>query len=91
MALPMPGGAISSAMKARIHLKLYATLQRQLPADAADGFEIDPGTTVEQLLGLLEIPVSEAKLVFVNGKIASPKTSLTGGERVGIFPPVGGG
>ena len=78
-------------MKTRIQLKLYATLQKRMPDGDADRFEIDAGLTIEQLLDLLDIPATEAKLVFVNGTKASLKTSLNGGERVGIFPPVGGG
>jgi molybdopterin converting factor small subunit len=39
----------------------------------------------------LGIPLEKARLVFVNGKKADLETVLHGGERVGIFPPVGGG
>ena len=78
-------------MKTRIQLKLYAMLQKRMPTRDPDRFEIDAGMTVEQLLAALDIAVSEAKLVFVNGKKAPLSTALTGGERVGIFPPVGGG
>ena len=78
-------------MKTRIQLKLYATLQKRMPTGDPDRFEIDAGMTVAQLLGALDIAVSEAKLVFVNGKRAPLTTSLSGGERGGIFPPVGGG
>ena len=78
-------------MKTRIQLKLYATLQKRMPDGDTDRFEIDAGMTVRQLLAALDIPVSDAKLVFVNGKKASLTTALNGGERIGIFPPVGGG
>ena len=56
-----------------------------------DRFELDTGATVEHLLDNLDIPVAEAKLVFVNGKKAPLTAVLSDGERVGIFPPVGGG
>ncbi len=78
-------------MKTRIQLRLYATLQKRLPDGDTDRFEIDAGMTVRQLLAALDIPESDAKLVFVNGKKASVATVLNGGERVGVFPPVGGG
>jgi len=78
-------------MKTRIQLKLYATLQKRMPAENTDRYEIDAGMSVEQLLAELDIAASEAKLVFVNGKRAPLTMTLTGGERVGIFPPVGGG
>ena len=82
-------------MKPRIQIKLYATLQKRKPDGDPDcdmdRFEIDAGMTVEHLLAALDIAVSEAKLIFVNGKRASLTTTMKGGERVGIFPPVGGG
>jgi sulfur-carrier protein len=40
---------------------------------------------------VLPITATDAKLVFVDGKRAQPDTPLHGGERIGIFPPVGGG
>ena len=78
-------------MKIHIQVKLYATLRKFAPDGDLDRFELDTGVTVEHLLDNLGIPVAEAKLVFVNGKKAPLTAVLTGGERVGIFPPVGGG
>lgn len=77
-------------MNTTIDLKLFATLAAQLPANATD-FPIKDGTTIAQLIDALNISPSEAKLIFVNGVRAELDTSLRGGERVGIFPPVGGG
>jgi molybdopterin converting factor small subunit len=59
--------------------------------DNASRFPITGGMTIDQLIDLLPIAVTEAKLIFVNGVRAKPGTRLYGGERVGIFPPVGGG
>lgn len=78
-------------MKTSIHLKLFATLKRFLPESECGRFALDAGTTVRDLLGKLGIPESEAKLIFIDGKKAGLETMLSGGERVGIFPPVGGG
>ena len=78
-------------MKIHIQVKLYATLRKFAPHDGLDRFELDTCATVEHLLDNLGIPVAEAKLVFVNGKKAPLTAVLTDGERVGIFPPVGGG
>ena len=75
----------------QIHIKLFATLNKFLPKDSHETMEIQPGTTVRNLVSQLGIPESEAKLIFVNGKKGSLTTMLQGGERVGIFPPVGGG
>ena len=68
----------------------FATLAGKIPLNAAH-YPIDPGMPVEALLVRLQIPLSEAKLIFINGIKRDLQTPLQGGERVGIFPPVGGG
>ena len=75
---------------AKIQVKLYATLRKFLPDDSNE-MDIDPGTSVRDLLKRLGIPDTEAKLIFINGRRGSIDTILQGGERLGIFPPVGGG
>jgi len=77
-------------MKSHIHLKLFATLQKFNP-QGAEHFAIESGTTVGELLQQLEIPEEKAKLIFIDGLKGNLKSTLKGGERVGIFPPVGGG
>ncbi len=77
-------------MKTTIDLNLYATLAARLPADASQ-LSIEDGMTIGQLIDRLEISPTEAKLIFINGVRKNLDTVLHGGERVGIFPPVGGG
>jgi molybdopterin converting factor small subunit len=79
-------------MKAIVHiqLKLFATLSKFNPA-AAEHFPIEPGTTVQSLVEQLCVPRDQARLIFVNGVLAEPTRVLQDGDRVGIFPPVGGG
>ena len=77
-------------MNATIDLKLFATLAAHSPPDASH-YPITTGMTVAHLIELLQIPPVSAKLIFVNGIRVDLETRLTGGERVGIFPPVGGG
>jgi molybdopterin converting factor small subunit len=77
-------------MASTIDLKLFATLATRIPANA-DKFAIEEGTTIGQLIEYLKISPSETKLIFVNGVRKDLNTVLHGGERVGIFPPVGGG
>jgi molybdopterin converting factor small subunit len=43
------------------------------------------------LLQQLDLPENKAKLIFIDGVKAELATVLEGGERIGIFPPVGGG
>ena len=77
-------------MKENVHIKLFATLADFLP-DNAENYAIATGTTVERLISRLGIPLQKAKLVFVNGQKAGLETVLKSGDRLGIFPPVGGG
>jgi sulfur carrier protein ThiS len=73
-----------------IQLKLYATLRGLMPA-LGEAYPISPGMTVQDLLSRLDLPPEKAKLIFVDGTKAELSARLQGGERVGIFPPVGGG
>jgi len=77
-------------MKTHIELKLFATLQKFTPA-AADNYKIEAGMNIQCLLEQLGIPVEKARLFFIDGVKGNLMSTLNGGERVGIFPPVGGG
>ena len=77
-------------MKSPIQLKLFATLQTFTPS-SADNYMIDQGISIFDLLEQIKMPREKAKLIFINGVKAELTSTLEGGERVGIFPPVGGG
>lgn len=53
--------------------------------------EMDKGATVGDLLRVLDIPASDVKIIMVNGRAAEPSQPLQGDERIGLFPPLGGG
>jgi molybdopterin converting factor small subunit len=73
-----------------IQINLFATLASKLPDDA-DRFPIGRETTVADVLEDLDIPDQQARLIFVNGRKTAKDTPLQDGDRLGIFPPVGGG
>lgn len=73
-----------------IELKLFASLTAHTPPDA-ETFPIKSGMRVADLLEQIGVPLSEARLIFINGVRADANSCLYGKERVGIFPPVGGG
>jgi len=73
-----------------ISIKLFASLSNYTPA-SADKYPVEPGTTIRVLMEQLGAPEDEVKLIFINGVKGDLTSSLTGGERIGIFPPVGGG
>ena len=77
-------------MESHIQIKLFAGLQKFMPV-SAENYAIEPGITVGSLLQQLGIPQDMIKLVFINSVRAELTSTLKGGERVGIFPPVGGG
>ena len=77
-------------METAIQVILFATLQKFMP-DSAENFPIEAGTTVHNLIQQLDLPEDKIKLIFINGVKAELTSVLKGGERVGIFPPVGGG
>jgi len=77
-------------MKTYITIKLFATLKKYLPS-SAEHYAVNPGLSVGDLLEELHISESLAKLIFINGKKGDPDAVLKDGDRVGIFPPVGGG
>ena len=77
-------------METHIQIKLFASLQQFTPP-ASDKYQIEPGINIHSLLKQLGIPEEKAKLIFVDNIKVNLTTTLNGGERVGIFPPVGGG
>ena len=78
----------------KVRVKLYATLAGRV-ASARPGkpFEVElpPAADVEALLERLELPGDLVRTVFVNGRSRPMDWSLSDGDEVGLFPPVGGG
>ena len=77
-------------MAVHITINLFATLKKFTPV-SSDSYPVKPGMSVKTLLEELCVPEDEVKLVFVDGVKHDLATVLKGGERVGIFPAVGGG
>ena len=78
----------------KVEINLYATLARYIPTSVkGTGGKLDvaEGITVDALMRQLDIPVDQVKLIFVNGIHADRDTVLKEGNRLGLFPPVGGG
>ena len=73
-----------------IEIKCFATLAKYLPENGAD-YPVAPGETVRSLIDKLGIPVKDVTIVFVNNLRSPLETPISDGDRVGLFPPVGGG
>ncbi len=74
----------------KITVKCFASLSRFTPPEA-DAYPIVPGDTAGSVVQRLGIPPNDLKLVFVNGTHAPLSAPLAAGDRLGLFPAVGGG
>ncbi|MBI3170941.1 MAG: MoaD/ThiS family protein [Chloroflexi bacterium] len=78
----------------RVTVKLFATLVRFKDGTrVGKAFEIElpEGSNVRNLIDVLNIPMEEAHIVFINNIIEEIQSKLKDGDVVGMFPPVGGG
>jgi molybdopterin converting factor small subunit len=57
----------------------------------SSGIDVEDGVCVKDVIQKLRIPIDSVKLIFVNGVHAKVDTALNDGDRLGLFPPVGGG
>ena len=77
-----------------LKILLSSTLRKYVPDyDPVKGliFSVDGEITVEKLCKRINIPSDRIKIVMVNGKSKPMDHVLKGSERVGLFPPIGGG
>ena len=73
-----------------IELRLFANLNKFSPKDSKN-YPIKKNMNILQLLSQLGIDMEQAKIIFINGKKKNYNDCLKNGDRVGIFPAVGGG
>jgi molybdopterin synthase sulfur carrier subunit len=77
-----------------LQIFLNATLRQYLPGyDPHRGvsLEVPPGTVVSQVIAQLGLPPQEITLIMVDGRRREADFVLQGNERLGLFPPIGGG
>lgn len=72
-----------------IEVKCFATLARRSPEGGR--LSVDSGATPTSVMTRLGIDPGEVKIIFVNGVHAAADAPLKDGDRLGLFPPVGGG
>ena len=73
-----------------ITVKCFATLSSFQPKDE-EHFPLEAGETVAGLIERLGIAPGMVAVMFVNGVHADGDRVLADGDRVGLFPAVGGG
>ncbi|MFH2128375.1 MAG: MoaD/ThiS family protein [Pseudomonadota bacterium] len=75
-------------------VKLSTTLRGQVPGyDPDTGLDLEfvAGESVEGLILRLGLDPARIKIIMVNGRSAALDQKLEDCDRVGLFPPVGGG
>jgi molybdopterin converting factor small subunit len=82
----------------KITFKLFATLTDYLPPGRKHNtveLELDPSTTIGELIERFNLPVKLVHLVLVNGVYIEPAQRMTrtlsDGDALAIWPPVAGG
>ncbi len=77
-------------MADKISINLFATLSKYSPENNQN-YPIKSGMIISDIIQTLDLPKDLVKLIFLNGVKCNGETALKDGDRLGIFPPVGGG
>lgn len=72
-----------------IEIRFFATLKPYTPDGAR--LIVKQETSPRQIIEELGAPLEEVKLIFINGVRSELDSVLRDKDRLGIFPPVGGG
>ena len=101
----MPSGSLIGPTGAimKVYAKLFASLMYGRATDdggtgpghmrtnSAVEVELEENSTLSDLLSRLGVAEDEVRLTFVNGRSRRLDYRLAPQDRVGIFPPIGGG
>lgn len=76
-----------------IEVRLYATLRRYAAASLHGVLSVEIGqdATVAELLTAISVDLGEVHIIMINGVGSTLESILHDGDRLGIFPAVGGG
>ena len=82
--------------KITVQVKMFLRFKKYLPVDASEGkteISLEKGSTIEDLMGVLCIPMDEQGTAVVNGISYGVDHSqvLKEGDVVSFFSPVAGG
>lgn len=72
-----------------ITVRLFATLREGRGKELR--LEVQPGSTPRTISQVLGISEGDVAILLVNGRDGKPDGALAEGDRVSLFPPVGGG
>ncbi len=77
-----------------VKILLSSSLRKYIPGyDPVKGMSLSLAgeITVKELCKRINIPCDKIKIIMVNGKSKPVDHVLKGTERIGLFPPIGGG
>lgn len=77
----------------RIEVRLYATLRRYALSAAGGVLAVDvpEGSKAADVIAKAGVDADEVHILMVNGVSSPPDQVLVEGDRLGLFPAVGGG
>lgn len=78
----------------RILVKLSTTLRDYVPGydpESGLGLDIPEGESVAGVAHRLNMPLEEIKIIMINGRQYGADHTLRDGDRLALFPAVGGG
>ncbi len=81
---------VKSAPVKKVEVVLYASLQKY-KSRIQNGYSIENQISVGDILVELGIPEDYVGLVFIDNKRSQLDSVLEGGEKLSLFPPIGGG
>ncbi len=76
-----------------LEVRLFATLRGYFPEASGGVLSVAAAdaSTIGELITMLKLNPDEIKIIMVNGVQAELSQALKDGDRIGLFPPVGGG
>ena len=77
-----------------VEIRCHTTLKDKLPPEGERGvleYELQGEKNIRELAKSLNLPAEELHLIIVNGVQGDLDTEIKDGDRIGFFPPIGGG
>jgi sulfur carrier protein ThiS len=78
----------------RIEVAVFATLRRYMPElglGETKTLEVEPGTTMADIVEMLGLPKDEVQIVVRNHRHANLSDAVIEGDRIVFVPAIGGG
>lgn len=78
----------------KVEIRVFATLRRYLPTLGIGDpkiVEVKPGTTLDEIREMLDLPADEVKVIMRNNLHAEPNDEAKDGDRITYIPAVAGG